>query len=623
MAECVDLLTAGENSAADGALGAGSCASLGAGCLNSSHVNNSVLLHGDLFALLHSGVAPLAVGVAGVADFGAGCFLSVDGIASNVRNCGDYVRINVFFASTAVLYAQSIGRAGRLNNDFSNISCTSYMVGKNDLSLSPVNVLRSIADMLDTIRIYKNVVAYIKVIELVAKAVVVSVFILASRSNVFSLYKVMSLLRNLFASRGNCPALYAIGHAPSQNYCSMANTLASRINLRNGKGLADGESISVVRIVVLIEGENGSAEVLAALIAPNSIGLAVVLAESINIRIVALISLGLNAHVCLVLCTQVACCDHRPAFAAFGNHAAIGAVCITGLALAAAEGGISKLLGEAHRRTVVANGCFVNSYIAISQIAASRPADGFRMSGLNSALILEGLVAKIIAGVYVLISYNKSILVGVARIGCRKHGLKCSFLSGSVLLILMQQVKCSVHLTIGFVFRIANNNLRILALLADSIAPAVILAVGLHICSKAAPNMASCLCLFVAILKENAAISADGNRNTYVFAICSLKLNSLEIVAKCCALILCSLIRKRCDLKFLDNSVIGFAVSKFDASLLCSWIYSDVDGSYITICMAGNSAVCHCNSRNQRCDHENSHQHAQQSLFHFLLFTSV
>ena len=139
VAESLDDLAAGENSAADRALGAGLHAVGGAGCLNSLDLNRSVLLHGDLFALLHENVAPLAVEVAGVADFGAGCFLSVDGIASGVRNYRNVcifciVNCDELIAVLAGECNQAAVLAGRLNENlldglagciaFANYDCT-------------------------------------------------------------------------------------------------------------------------------------------------------------------------------------------------------------------------------------------------------------------------------------------------------------------------------------------------------------------------------------------------------------------------------------------------------------------------------------------------------------------
>ena len=60
-------------------------------------------------------------------------------------------------------------------------------------------------------------------------------------------------------------------------------------------------------------------------------------------------------------------------------------------------------------------------------------------------------------------------------------------------------------------------------------------------------------------------------------------------------------------------------VFNLDAGLLLFGISFDVDDVLI-FCRC---TVCQSSSGNQRSDHENSHQHAQQSLFHFLLFTSV
>mgnify|MGYP003219500404 FL=1 len=191
-------------------------------------------------------------------------------------------------------------------------------------------------------------------------------------------------------------------------------------------------------------------------------------------------------------------------------------------------------------------------------------------------------------------------------------------------------VNNSLHLSIGVLLigRLEDafsdygicNEYRILAVLANSIAPAVILASGLYKSSKVNISMTSCLSNIEASSLVSAAICAVSKGNTLLLASCCLELYGLPVVAECCALINVSLVSKRSYLKLFDNFVVSIAVSKFDAGLLLSSVNGDVDGQNITIRMV---ASCQSGSRNQRCDHENSHQHAQQSLFHFLLFTSV
>ena len=76
-----------------------------------------------------------------------------------------------------------------------------------------------------------------------------------------------------------------------------------------------------------------------------------------------------------------------------------------------------------------------------------------------------------------------------------------------------------------------------------------------------------------------------------------------------------SLLGERRDIDFVVNNYVTlFYFGDFDARLLCSGICLDVDDIL---------SVCQCHTGHEGDDHENSHQHAQQSLFHFLLFTSV
>lgn len=161
------------------------------------------------------------------------------------------------------------------------------------------------------------------------------------------------------------------------------------------------------------------------------------------------------------------------------------------------------------------------------------------------------------------------------------------------------------------------NEYRLTAVLAKSIAPAIILAGRCLNDLKGVVVVAKCFRHLYGILTIRlTAIAAVSNGNAGKLTACCYDFLSYGVLANLAS------VSVLCELNYFNIiSIAVIAEHDFDAGLLSSCIFLDADNNAIS--MVAISRCCQCDSRNQRCDHENSHQHAQQSLFHFLLFTSV
>ena len=165
----------------------------------------------------------------------------------------------------------------------------------------------------------------------------------------------------------------------------------------------------------------------------------------------------------------------------------------------------------------------------------------------------------------------------------------------------------------------AINESRLATVLANCIAPAVILAGGCNFNYILSINMLeSSFGLVVIKAVCSSAVCTISNCQASVCASCFLNNNSRRILADCAPIALFS---KSSNRNVAGNFTVSLVDHCIDARLLCSSVCLDVDDSLSRI--GYRCLICQSGSRNQRCDHENSHQHAQQSLFHFLLFTSV
>ena len=206
-----------------------------------------------------------------------------------------------------------------------------------------------------------------------------------------------------------------------------------------------------------------------------------------------------------------------------------------------------------------------------------------------------------------LLSYcGESLGVLVTLIGHCKQCLNRCY----IFFLCISRKKCYSCCCICNVYRLAAN-------FALCITPAVLIAGGLYNDSKcvvmAKCSLALC-CNTVDLLTASSAVS---NSQACLGAGCFLNYNSYGISASSAVI---PPRDERSDIATYNFATI-FANLSSDARLLCSSILFDNYLRYVLV-VAG-VGISQSNCRNQRNDHENSHQHAQQSLFHFLLFTSV
>lgn len=535
----------------------------------------------DFFASLEELAAPLADGVAGVASLSAGCVLcALQLISCNVGNSRNNINhrsatgSSILATNSAVLNAQAIAGAGGLNDNLGCIAVISRNFS-NLCGLSARHVGRSIAvSIVSAANISLAIIAYESVIASINIIIGVANFI-AGSWNVSKLCPVVASCRDNLALASYCPALVG----PSEGLSGVAVLSAGSCNCRNFKSLANSQVVSVVRIVVLVKSELVAAEVLFADAAIYTIGLAVMLASSVDVGVVAFIA-GLDGQ-CIFMCiVEASNIAGEDGLVMYNNGTAIRAVCVASMTLTIAASFVSENLSEAY--FVASYNCF--PYLEFFALYHCN------MGRLYSCMILDGAVCIVNIFVY---SYE---LVGINV---------TSF---------YELVNNSLHLSIGVLLigRLEDafsdygicNEYRILAVLANSIAPAILGASGLYKSSKVNISMTSCLSNIEASSLVSAAICAVSKGNTLLLASCCLELYGLPVVAECCALINVSLFRKRSYLECLYFNIVRVAVCILDAGLLCSGINRDVDGKYITIRMG---ASCQCGSRNQRCDHENSH----------------
>ena len=277
---------------------------------------------------------------------------------------------------------------------------------------------------------------------------------------------------------------------------------------------------------------------------------------------------------------------------------------------------------------------------------------GLHVSGLNLAVVLYyfyelavlfALLALPLVGVLGLSCGDELAVVLVFGISSIEQCCNCRCVVALNLARLLVQVEIIKRRGICVVFRdiaAAVNELCLAAGSALDIAVAGIGAGGLYNDGKVS-YIVGVHCAahvndergFVALnIYARAALGAVGDLEARLLAGSCLKHVNAALVVSACSADAVS-ICKRSDNESFDYGIgllivvscAGVAIGEFDAGLLLSRIGSDVEDLYVMTSMNISNLVTRCQrgSRNQRCDHENSHQHAQQSLFHFLLFTSV
>ena len=198
--------------------------------------------------------------------------------------------------SSAVLNAQAIAGAGGLNDNLCCIAVISRNFSNLFIRISARHVGRSIticsvsaANVGLTIIAYESIVASVNIVIGVSG-------LIAGSWNVSKLCPVVASCRDNLALVSYCPALVG----PSEGLSGVAVLSAGSCNCRNFKSLANSQVVSVVRIVVLVKSELVAAEVLFADAAIYTIGLAVMLASSVDVGVVAFIA-GLDGQ-CSCMC---------------------------------------------------------------------------------------------------------------------------------------------------------------------------------------------------------------------------------------------------------------------------------------------------------------------------------
>ena len=254
----------------------------------------------------------------------------------------------------------------------------------------------------------------------------------------------------------------------------------------------------------------------------------------------------------------------------------------------------------------------INNVTVFVLIYVNDSAGIFFSNSCSMECLNSGLQDSAILKLSFLGNCNKSILVSMIYISCSEH--QSNFSNASKVFLRSLEVvainQLGRHLC-------TVNEYRLTAVLADSIAPAIILAGRCLNDLKGVVVVAKCgLHLYGILTIRLTAIAAVSNGNAGKLTACCYDFLSYGVLANLAS------VSVLCELNYFN--IISFAViaeHDFDAGLLCSCIFLDADNNAIS--MAAISRCCQSSSRNQSCDHENSHQHAQQSLFHFLLFTSV
>ena len=450
VAECRNNCLSGENFAADGALGASGQAGLGAGCCNCCNFLRSVASSLDYFASLEDLAAPLADGVAGVAVFGAGCCLNICKLIScGVGNCRHTNKAALCNIATyrASIYTKTRIFAGRSNNN----GCCILALCVSSSNKVTLGVIATFT------------VADIEIITSPAE-------FFASRCLGLNLYEVMAKLIDLCRRSENLPVVAAVSKLDILiNSCSVAVFFAScllaiiaspSVVLYDALG---GEAVCIKSkvLIVLIICELNAAEILITYIAVPLIGHASVLyAVFIHVRIVT----NLGALHCIsmgvVQAIEVLSID---------ESVAIGAVlcCLVAKSMA-------NLVTLDKCVVIVANKivhCIRIVALAILNVRSRGATNSQGVSRLNSCfpneLIVNELASENIAIVYVLSVGYECILILVTDVGRCKLSFDSSLLSVSS--ICRQHANCCT----------ASNELRLTALVANSVAPAIILAGGL------------------------------------------------------------------------------------------------------------------------------------------------
>ena len=254
----------------------------------------------------------------------------------------------------------------------------------------------------------------------------------------------------------------------------------------------------------------------------------------------------------------------------------------------------------------------INSDTVFVLIYVNDSAGIFFSNSCSMECLNSGLQDSAILKLSFLGNCNKSILVSMIYISCSEH--QSNFSNASKVFLRSLEV-----VAINQVGRhvCTVNEYRLTAVLADSIAPAIILAGGsldyfesIIVVTKCSRPLNSIITI------KLTTISAVSNGEAGEFAACSNDFFRYRVLALFASI---SVFCKLCHFDSLGIAIL--ADYNLDARLLSSCIFLDADNNAIS--MVAISRCCQSGSRNQRCDHENSHQHAQQSLFHFLLFTSV
>lgn len=546
---------------------------------------------GDLFASLEELAAPLADGVAGVASLSAGCVLNVCKISCcSVGKClYDEIRIcQICAANGASLYRQAVGGASCGNEFFNNIVVT---LGDGLVNICVALSLLALYGL--AISVFPSVGADIVVVILLT-------ILGASCRNVCCRNKVVVELLNDFCLLGDSPASIGVG----PNLLSLTFCATGSCNSRLSPSCTNFSYL--VEINVLIERKYIAAEVLFADAAINTVGLAVVLnALCVNIRIVSNVFFS-NAQCTFSFVSfeervkRCALNDATVINVCYASCFAIGAVRIAFMASGATSAiNISVIPNNA------CSAIYKLNFVCI-QRGTQAANSSIVMSRLRCCMILNSTIFI----VYVLLRSYECILVCVTRIDRCELCIDSIHLCSADLnvLVLGKKRYCCIY---------TLNENRVLAVVANSVAPAFIDAGRLYNDGEIAVNMLKFFFDFQAVGLLSTAVYAVSKSDANLLAGSLLKLNSLPLVV---ALVYCGLLCKGSYcFQILFASV---AINDIDAGLLCSCVYFDADNFGDLMCISV-SASCQSGSRNQRCDHENSHQHAQQSLFHFLLFTSV
>ena len=492
-----------------------------------------------------------------------------------VNLCGVVCNIAVLIHERSIAYGasvniQSLMLAGSLNKNLNG-----HLVAKcGNRNLIGV----TLSCVADRIAVLVNAVA------LVVAIVVVTSFG-AGRSLALNCYEMMAKCRNLSTDLGKNEAILSLsvlgcrlGHNPSISIAGVTSYFAGCI-LCVANLSSNARNVVSLYVVPLIIGNSGAAKGLIADCAVNNVSNAVNLCVIIIFVKVGLLAFLDNLHCALMSIIQAIKSLARK------NVVAISANLVCFLACASRNSSISFAYQIA---VLIKSDCTVVDCLNMSSSYC-------RCCNCFAVLVND------------LLSYcGESLGVLVTIIGHCKQCLNRCY----IFFLCISRKKCYSCCCICNVYRLAAN-------FALCITPAVLIAGGLYNDSKcvvmAKCSLALC-CNTVDLLTASSAVS---NSQACLGAGCFLNYNSYGISASSAVI---PPRDERSDIATYNFATI-FANLSSDARLLCSSILFDNYLRYVLV-VAG-VGISQSNCRNQRNDHENSHQHAQQSLFHFLLFTSV